>query len=231
LRFARGGVTVLIGPNGCGKSTLIKTAAGLLRPVSGEVLIEDKPLTAHTPKELARRIAYLPQSRQLPAITAERMVLHGRFPYLGYPRRYRAEDYEAAQRALESVGAAGLRQREMTALSGGERQKVYLAMALAQDTPAVLMDEPTTYLDIDRQLEVMRLATLLRRQGKAVVMVLHDLNLAFRFADTLHLMREGQLVCSGTPEQLSGSGALEEVFHVRAHRVELPGSGAQYVFD
>ncbi len=231
LTLRRGEIAALIGPNGCGKSTLIKTAAGLLRPLSGEVLLDGKPLRAHAPLELARRIAYLPQSRQIPAITAERMVLHGRFPYLGYPRRYRAEDYEAARRALEAVGAAQLRSREMGALSGGERQKVYIAMALAQETPAVLMDEPTTYLDIGHQLEVMRLATMLRQEGKAVVLVLHDLNLAFRFAGVLHLMQRGELVFSGTPEQLSQSGALEAVFHVRAHRVELPDHSAQYVFE
>lgn len=230
LTLTDGGITVLIGPNGCGKSTLLKLAAGLLRPQSGSVKIDGRPITEYSAKELAQRIAYLPQARPLPAITAEAMVLHGRFPYLSYPRRYRPQDREAARQAMEAVGAQDLAEREVTTLSGGERQKVYIAMALAQQTPTVLLDEPTTYLDIDRQLEVMRLCSLLREQGKTVVMVLHDLNLAFRFADTLHLLCAGGLAASGSPEDIAASGELERIFHISAHRVTLPGLPVQYLF-
>ena len=230
LDFRPGEVLAVLGPNGCGKSTLLRASNGLLARTGGEILVDGRPIEGLSAKEIARKIAYLPQSRTTPSITAGRMVLHGRFPYLSYPRRYGQKDYEMVYKALEWVGAGELTGRMLPELSGGQRQKVYLAMALAQDTAAILMDEPTTYLDIDRQLEVMRLCAAMRDAGKAVVLVLHDLPLAFRFADRLLLMRSGAPVFSGSPAKLARSGALEDVFHVRAHPVPFPDGTTHYLF-
>lgn len=211
LSFPPGRVLILLGPNGCGKSTLLRTANGLLRPSGGQVLLDGVPLEQFPPRQIARKAAYLPQSRSVPNITARRMVLHGRFPYLGYPRRYRAEDRAAAQRALEWADAADLADRLLPELSGGQRQKVYLAMALAQDTETILMDEPTTFLDVRHQLEVMALARRLAGQGRAVVMVLHDLCLAMQSADELAVLADGRLVQTGTPEEIYAGGVLQRV--------------------
>ena len=211
LSFPPGRVLILLGPNGCGKSTLLRTANGLLRPSGGQVLLDGVPLEQFPPRQIAQKAAYLPQSRSVPNITARRMVLHGRFPYLGYPRRYRAEDRAAAQRALEWADAADLADRLLPELSGGQRQKVYLAMALAQDTETILMDEPTTFLDVRHQLEVMALARRMAGQGRAVVMVLHDLCLAMQSADELAVLADGRLVQTGTPEEIYAGGVLQRV--------------------
>ena len=220
LDFRPGEVLAILGPNGCGKSTLLRTANGLLAESGGEVLVDSVPLGELSAWEIARKIAYLPQSRSVPNITAGRMVLHGRFPYLPYPRRYRREDHEMVQKALEWVGAAELASRPLAELSGGQRQKVYLAMALAQDTETILMDEPTTYLDVGCQLEVMALSRRLAEEGRAVVMVLHDLTLALRCAHRAALLHEGRVRQTGTPEELYEGEALERVMGVRLGRVE-----------
>ena len=188
LVFPAGCVTVLLGPNGCGKSTLLKTALGLLPALSGEVLYDGAPLSGMPPEQVARRAAYMAQSRNVPSIEARRMVLHGRFPYLSFPRRYRKSDYAAVRRAMEKADALELADRPMQELSGGQRQKVYLAMALAQETPAVFMDEPTTFLDVRHQMDVMRTARGLADGGKAVVLVSHDLCQALRTADRVLLV-------------------------------------------
>lgn len=220
LDFRPGEVLAVIGPNGCGKSTLLRASNGLLARTGGEVLIDGVPLERLSAKEIAQKAAYLPQSRSTPSITAGRMVLHGRFPYLSYPRRYRREDRDAVNRALDWVGGTELAPRLLPELSGGQRQKVYLAMALAQDTSTILMDEPTTYLDVSCQLEVMALARRLAEEGRAVVMVLHDLTLALRFAHRAALLWEGRVRQLGTPEELFESRALEEVMGVSLGRVE-----------
>lgn len=220
LDFRPGEVLAILGPNGCGKSTLLRTANGLLAKNGGEVLLDGVPLERLSAKEVAQKVAYLPQSRSVANITAGRMVLHGRFPYLSYPRRYRREDHEMVKQALEWVGASELASRPLPELSGGQRQKVYLAMALAQDTETVLMDEPTTYLDVGCQLEVMALARRLAEEGRAVVMVLHDLSLALRFAHRAALLYEGRVRQLGTPEELFEGRALEEVMGVALGRVE-----------
>ena len=220
LEFRPGQVLAVLGPNGCGKSTLLRTANGLLSKLGGEVLADSVPLGSLSAREIAQKAAYLPQSRATPNITAGRMVLHGRFPYLSYPRRYRAEDHAMVRRALDWVGASELADRTLAELSGGQRQKVYLAMALAQDTETVLMDEPTTYLDVSCQLEVMALARRLAEEGRAVVMVLHDLTLALRYAHRAALLSGGRLCRVGSPEELLAGGELERVMGVRLGRAE-----------
>lgn len=218
LTVRPGKILVLLGPNGCGKSTLLRTIPGLLPALGGEVLLDGRPLRAYTPKEAAQRIAYLPQSRTVPSITARRMVLHGRFPYLSYPRRYRREDYAAADRALALADAAELADRPLPELSGGQRQKVYLAMALAQETEVILMDEPTTYLDVRHQLEVLALTRRLAAEGKAAVLVLHDLCLALSMADEIAVLDKGRLLALAPPEEIYQSGMLGRVMGVRLDR-------------
>lgn len=230
LDFVPGRVVALLGPNGCGKSTLLRAADGLLPVSGGQVLLDSVPIGQCAPRQIARKIAYLPQSRPVPNITARRMVLHGRFPHLSYPRRCRTEDYDAARQALERVDAADIAGRLLPELSGGQRQKVYLAMALAQDTETVLMDEPTTYLDVRHQLEVMALARRLAEQGRAVVLVLHDLCLAMRSADEIALLSEGRLVRRGTPETLYADGSLSRVMGVSLGRA-ASGDGWRYYYE
>ena len=229
LAFTPGRVLALLGPNGCGKSTLLRTALGLNPKSGGEVLMDGAPIEALSPRERALKAAYLSQSRSTPNITAYKMVLHGRFPHLSYPRRYRKEDYEAVDRALRWADAADVARRSMGELSGGQRQKVYLAMALAQEAPTLLMDEPTTFLDVGHQLEVMAAARRLAKEGRAVVMVLHDLPLALRGADDAALLSEGRLAAYGTTEEVYRSGTLDQVFGVALRRMETE-SGWQYYY-
>ena len=217
-----GRVLALLGPNGCGKSTLLRTLPGLLPPLGGEILLDGKPLGSYGPRETARRIACLPQSRAVPRITARRMVLHGRFPYLSYPRRYRREDDAAVDRALAAADALALADRPLPELSGGQRQRIYLAMALAQETEIILMDEPTTYLDIRCQLEVLALTRRLAAEGRGVVLVLHDLCLALTVADDVAVLAGGGLRALGEPEEIFQSGILERVMGVRLDRAEGP---------
>ena len=219
LRFQPGEVTVLAGPNGCGKSTLLRAAARLLPLSGGQVLVDGADTAGWSSRTFARQAALLPQSRPMPEITVEALVLHGRFPYLGYPRS-----------AMERAGVLELAERNVARLSGGQRQKVYLAMALAQDTPVLLLDEPTTFLDIGCQLELARLMRETAAEGKAVVMVLHDLNLALGCAHRVAVMEEGRLRAWGTPAEIYAGGALEQVFGVKVHRTELEDGTEQYLF-
>ena len=224
LTFQSGQVTVLLGPNGCGKSTLLKTALGLLPPLAGQVLYDGVPLQSLAPVQVARKAAYMAQSRSVPQIEARRMVLHGRFPYLSFPRRYRPEDKRVVAEAMQEAGASDLAGCLMQELSGGQRQKVYLAMALAQRTGTIFMDEPTTWLDVRHQLEVMATARRLAAGGKAVALVCHDLCLALRNADRVVLLADGALRMTDTPDRVYESGALDTAFGVRVRRVEMDGS-------
>ena len=227
LEFPQGQVTVLLGPNGCGKSTLLKTVLGLLPPLGGEILYDGEPISSLSGGAVARKAAYMAQNHTVPSIVAQRMVLHGRFPYLSFPRKYRKEDHEAVRRALETAGGLDLSNRPMQELSGGQRQKVYLAMALAQETGTILMDEPTTWLDIRHQLEVMATARALAESGRAVGLVSHDLCLALRTADRVAVLAQGALQLAAPPEEAFVSGVLDLAVGVRVRRVETP-TGWQY---
>ena len=215
LDFVPGQVLVLLGPNGSGKSTLLKAALGLIPAMEGAVLYDGTDIRRMTRKEIARNAAFLTQSRSTPSIQALKMVLHGRFPYLSYPRRYGKEDYAIARSSMETAGCRQHESANVNTLSGGQRQSVYVAMALAQDTRTVFMDEPTTYLDIRRQFQLLKTARGLAREGKAVVLVLHDLPMAMQYADRIAAFRDGRLLACGTPESIYRSGALEEVFGVQ----------------
>lgn len=227
LILPKGKVTVLVGPNGCGKSTLLKALAGILA-TRGTVLLDGETLSGLPPKKLAQKIAYLPQNRQVPEITAERLILHGRFPYLSYPRQYRAEDHRIAKEAMERMHISHLAQRPLASLSGGQRQKVYIAMALAQDTPVVLLDEPTTFLDISHQFQLMGQALDLANAGKTVVLVLHDLAMALEKADWLVVMEGGRVIAQADPQTVFASGCLTQVFGVELHRMLTPHGWKYY---
>ena len=227
MDFTPGKVTVLLGPNGSGKSTLLKAALGLLPQMIGEVLYDGVDIRQLKHRQIAQKAAFLTQSRNTPSIQALRMVLHGRFPYLTYPRHYSRQDYTISRKAMESTGSLQHEDTNISQLSGGQRQGVYLAMALAQDTQTVFMDEPNTYLDISRQFQMMQTAHSLAREGKAVVLVLHDISLALREADCIAVLQEGSLLCCSTPDYVYQSGILAQVFGVGIHRMNTP-HGVQY---
>lgn len=226
-----GQVTVLCGPNGCGKSTALKVAARLLEPTAGQVFVDGRPAASYSSRQFAKRVALLPQMRAAANLTARSLVLHGRFPYLGYPRRYTPADHQIVREAMERTGTWAFADAPVSSLSGGERQKVYLAMCLAQDTPVLLLDEPTTYLDIAHQLELMALVRDLAREGRTVFMVLHDLNLAMTNADQVIVMDAGAVCQAGAPEQIYRSGVIERVFAVRALCTEDADGRPQYLLS
>ncbi len=228
LDIRPGQILVLAGPNGCGKSTLLRTAAGLQPRLGGQILVDGTPAELLSPRELARKVAYLAQSRNVPSITARRMVLHGRFPYLSYPRRYRLEDRAAAEKALAAMDVLSIADESVQNLSGGQRQRVYLAMALAQDTDTVFMDEPTTYLDVRHQLELMDMARQLAAEGKAVALILHDLCLALRVADRVAVLSGGTLCQTGTPEEVYAGGVLDRAFGIRLRRFRTENGWRYY---
>lgn len=229
-QFSTGNVTAILGPNGCGKSTLLKTIAGILPLQEGSISVDGTDLSGLDPKHRARLVTYLAQNRPVPQMTVMQLTLHGRFPYLSYPRRYRQEDILIAEDCLKRLGLWELKDAQLATLSGGQRQKVYLAMALAQDTPVVLMDEPTTFLDVGHQLQTLADAKDLARQGKTVVLVLHDLLLAMEHCDALAVMAQGHLLHSGTPEEIWQNGCLNDIFGVTLHRFQTD-SGWKYYYE
>ena len=227
MQFVPGEVTVLLGPNGSGKTTLLKAALGLIPITEGDVMYDGVDMKQLSSKQIAQKAAFLTQSRNTPSIQALRMVLHGRFPYLSYPRQYSKQDKSIAHAAMVETGSAAYEQMNVSELSGGQRQSVYLAMALAQDTKTIFMDEPTTYLDISHQLHVMQTARKLAKEGKAVVLVLHDLPLALSGADKVAVFSGGKMCSCDRPENIYESGVLDEVFGVTVHCVETL-HGKQY---
>ena len=214
VAFPAGKISVILGPNGCGKSTTLRTIVRLNPLDSGGVTVDGRPLEDYSHQELARKIAYLPQSRNVPEITVGRLVMHGRFPYLSYPRRYRPEDREKVRQAMNWVGLEGFSGRSMSSLSGGQRQKAYLAMAIAQDTDVILMDEPTTFLDIKNQFELLNRARMLAEMGKTVVMILHDFDETLHYADFAVLMDDGVVKTAGEARAVLDSREIREAFRV-----------------
>ena len=213
-----GRLTALIGPNGCGKSTMIKCAAGLLRPTGGAVYVGGDAAASLSPRALAARVSYMPQTRLTPSIPARRLVAHGRYPHLRWGRELSREDREIVRASMARAGALENADRLVSELSGGERQRVYLAMMLAQQAPAMLLDEPAAHLDPGAQFQLMELLSSLRDEGRAVVVVLHELSLALEYADDVLLMREGRIAAAAAPDALVASGAMEDVFGVRIER-------------
>ena len=215
-----GKLTAIIGPNGCGKSTLLKAVLGLIPRAEGEVVLDGVSFSTLRRQEIARRIAYLAQGASIPDMIVEELVLRGRFPYLSYPRGYTQKDRELARLAMERVGIAALAREPMAALSGGLRQTAYIAMALAQGTDSILLDEPTTYLDVAHQLALMKLLRQLSAEGRGITAVMHDLPLALNFADTVAVMAEGKIVMVGTPREIAASGVIGTVFGVEVMQTD-----------
>jgi iron complex transport system ATP-binding protein len=223
FRIEPGTITALLGPNGCGKSTLLKVLGRLLAPRSGEVLIDGKEINSYDTSKLARKLAILSQFHHTPAeLTVEELAGYGRYPYRRPLAGLTARDREVVESVLEVTGLAGLRKRPVRNLSGGERQRVWMALALAQEPEILLLDEPTTFLDLAGQFEVAELICKLKAErGLTVLMVLHDVNLAARFADMLLLMKGGRICYAGVPQEVVTPGVLAEIYEVQARVMTL----------
>jgi len=227
LDVPSGKITVIVGANACGKSTLLRTMSRLLAPRKGQVLLDGKSIHKVPSRELARTLGLLPQSPIAPeGITVADLVSRGRNPHQKMFARWTREDDEAVAAALNATQTASLAERPVDELSGGQRQRVWIAMALAQQTEVLLLDEPTTFLDIAHQVEVLDLLTDLNRErGTTIVMVLHDLNLAARYADFLVAMNDGRLHVSGAPQDVLTEKTVADVFGLESRIITDPTSG------
>jgi iron complex transport system ATP-binding protein len=231
LDVVAGTVTAVIGPNGCGKSTLLRALGRLLRPSGGEVLLDGRRIDRIPTREVAKVLGLLPQAPTAPeGLTVADLVARGRHPHQAWYRQWSSDDEEAVATALEWTGIADLAERPVDELSGGQRQRAWISMALAQGTDLLLLDEPTTFLDLAHQVDVLELVRRLHREaGRTVVMVLHDLNLAARYADRLVAMRAGRVVASGEPGEVITEELLAEVFGLAARVIEDPVAGSPLV--
>lgn len=214
LTLADGRITAIVGANGCGKSTLLRSFARLINPTFGQVRLDGRSLKGMPTKEIARTLAMLPQSPTTPeGIVVSDLVGRGRHPHQRALAGWSQHDFEIVAEAMDATGISELADRFVDELSGGQRQRAWIAMTLAQETDYLLLDEPTTYLDLTHQIEVLDLLTDLNRQhGKSIVMVLHDLNLASRYADHLIAMKQGRVISAGTPSEIVTSNLIAEAF-------------------
>ncbi|MCG5471802.1 ABC transporter ATP-binding protein [Micromonospora sp. LAH09] len=226
-----GKVTAIVGANACGKSTLLRGLARLLAPRAGTVLLDGRSLAELRNIDVAKVLGLLPQTPVAPdGITVADLVSRGRYPHQGWFRRWNDDDHDAVARALDATGTADLIDRPIRELSGGQRQRVWVAMALAQDTDLLLLDEPTTYLDINHQVELLRLLRKLNAEsGKTIVIVMHDLNLACRYCDHLIAMSSGAIVAEGAPVDVVTGDLVEQVFGLNCLVVPDPIAGTPMV--
>jgi iron complex transport system ATP-binding protein len=225
-----GSFTVIVGPNACGKSTLLKALARMLRPTTGAVYLDGQIITSYRSREVARRLGLLPQSSIAPnGITVGDLVARGRYPHQKLLRQWSSEDEAVVVEAMRRTGVAELANRLVDELSGGQRQRVWLAMVLAQQTSILLLDEPTTFLDIAHQIEVLELCADLNADGRTLVAVLHDLNQACRYATHLIAMRDGRIVAQGRPAEIVTAELVERVFGLPCQIIECPQTGAPLV--
>lgn len=226
-----GRITVIVGANACGKSTLLRGLARLMRPRDGQVILDGTSVQDLRSRDLAKVLGLLPQSPVAPdGITVGDLVGRGRYPHQDWFRQWNADDDRAVAEALRATGTAGLADRTLAGLSGGQRQRVWVAMALAQDTDLLLLDEPTTFLDINHQVELLDLLTDLNRDaGRTIVIVLHDLNLACRYADHIIAMKHGAIVAEGTPIDVIDAAVVSDVFGLECEVVPDPVSGTPMI--
>ena len=223
IDIPEGELTVIVGPNACGKSTLLRALARMLPVTVGTVELDGKPIGRQNPNAVARRLGLLPQNPIAPdGIVVEDLVGRGRYPHQGVLRQWSDADERAVENALDRAKVSDLADRNVGELSGGQRQRVWIAMALAQETPLLLLDEPTTYLDIAHQVEVLNLARSLQRDGFTVVVVLHELNLAFRYATNLVVMRDGAIVAQGEVNDVVTAELIEQVYGLPCQLITDP---------
>jgi iron complex transport system ATP-binding protein len=227
MRILRGRITVIIGPNGCGKSTVLKAVGRILKPKGGMVYLNGEDIRQLSTRDVARKMAILPQSPQAPGgLTVGELVSYGRYPYQRGFGKLKIENKEIISWALKVTKLTEFETILVDNLSGGQKQRVWIAMALAQQTELILLDEPTTFLDLSYQLEVLELLFALNREeNRTIVMVLHDLNLAARFADYMIALRSGNIIRHGTPEEVMNAAVLRETFHIDAEIVTEPRTG------
>lgn len=214
IEIPKGEVTVFIGGNGCGKSTLLRSIARLLKPQTGSILLEGEAISKLSTKEIARKMAILPQSPAAPeGLTVLQLVKQGRYPYQSWLKQWSEEDEEKVTSALMATGIDHLKDRTVDSLSGGQRQRAWIAMTLAQDTDIILLDEPTTYLDMTHQIEILDLLyELNEKEGRTILMVLHDLNLACRYAHNIVAIKDQKIFAQGKPEIVVNCGLVKNVF-------------------
>ena len=225
-----GELTVIVGPNACGKSTLLKALARMLKPSAGRATLDGRQLHEIPPKALARELGLLPQSPSAPSgITVGDLVARGRYPHQSLLRQWSPDDERAVADALDAANVADLVDRRVEELSGGQRQRVWIAMALAQQTSILLLDEPTTFLDVAHQVEVLDLAKRMQREGGTVVAVLHELNLAFRYATHVIVMREGRVIGQGAPADIIDAELIERAFDLPCTIIPDPVAGTPLV--
>ncbi|MFJ8046495.1 ABC transporter ATP-binding protein [Streptomyces luteogriseus] len=218
-----GVITTIIGPNGCGKSTLLKTLSRLLKPAAGSVVLDGEDIGRLRTRDVAKKLGLLPQAPVAPeGLTVADLVARGRHPHQSWLRQWSSDDADVVERALAMTGVSDLADRPVDALSGGQRQRVWISMTLAQGTDLLLLDEPTTYLDLAHALDVLDLVDDLHESGCTVVMVLHDLNLATRYSDNLVVMREGSILAQGHPRDVITAELLYEAFGLRARVIDDP---------
>lgn len=231
LEIPAGKVTALVGPNACGKSTALRALARLLKPQTGAVHLDGTDVSTLSPREFALKLGLLPQTPTAPdGITVRDLASRGRTPHQRWWRQWSRDDDAVVDAALEATGTTALADRRIEELSGGQRQRVWIAMALAQNAPVLLLDEPTTYLDLAYQVDVLELvADLGRTDARTVVMVLHELNHACRYADHLIAMRDGAVVAAGPPAEVVTAELVEEVFQLRSKVIECPVAGVPLV--
>jgi iron complex transport system ATP-binding protein len=231
LQFTEGSFTAIVGPNGCGKSTLLRALGRLMRPASGQVLLDGRAIARTPTREVARVLGLLPQAPIAPeGLTVGDLVARGRHPHQSWLRQWSRDDEAVVGEALAWTDMAGLADRPVDELSGGQRQRAWISMALAQGTDLLLLDEPTTYLDLSHQIDVLELVGRLHAErGRTVVVVLHDLNLAARYARRLVAMKDGALVASGRPDEVLTEDLLADVFDLEARVVPDPVTGTPMV--
>lgn len=226
-----GHFTAIIGPNGCGKSTLLRTLSRLMSPQQGHVYLDGEQIQRFASKEVARRIGLLAQNATTPGdITVQELVARGRYPHQPLFSRWRKEDEEAVSRAMQATGVTALAGQSVDTLSGGQRQRAWIAMVLAQETAIMLLDEPTTWLDISHQIDLLELLSELNREkGYTLAAVLHDLNQACRYATHLIALREGEIVAEGAPKDIVTAELIESIYGMRSIIIEDPVAGTPLV--
>ncbi|EPN3558541.1 iron-enterobactin ABC transporter ATP-binding protein [Cronobacter sakazakii] len=226
-----GKFTAIIGPNGCGKSTLLRTLSRLMKPLGGQVRLDGQAIQHFATKEVARRIGLLAQNASAPGdITVAELVARGRYPHQPLFTRWRDEDERAVQKAMAATGVTALADQSVETLSGGQRQRAWIAMVLAQETSILLLDEPTTWLDISHQIDLLELlCTLNRDQGYTLAAVLHDLNQACRYANHLIALRDGKIIAEGAPSEIVDAALIEAIYGLRCMIIEDPVAGTPLV--